>query len=305
MDRREMEQTVDAFISTLQILEQKSSATAAGYKSDLHIYSNWCQSGDIDYQTITAADLERFISFRAQSAGTASINRMKSALRAFYQWLVLARDLKHNPAAGLHQSKTPEKLPLWCTAEEVESMADLVDERHSLLDRTILTVLFCSGLRVSELCGLKRSQILWDQNAMQVTGKGNKERRIPLSRSCMQILKEYDGSRTTGNGRGALFFEGPKGQGLNRQYVYRLIKKQAADAGLNPGLSPHSLRHSYATRLIASDADLRSVQKLLGHSDVQTTQIYTHIDYERLKSQYNSAMEQNLLFSGKDEQKEE
>lgn len=285
-------QILQTYLTSLQVLDGKSPATVQGYAQDLRQFSAWLSKNQMDWQKVTSTELQDYLKTYAVHHKNTSVNRMISALRSFYQWCALHYEMP-NPASSLHAFKKTEHLPLWCTADEAALlMEDLDDSPKGLLDRCLLMVLYCCGLRVSELCTLKKRDVRLPHLSLRVLGKGGRERNIPISSECAKLMEAYynQARKPADSAADAFFFVSAKGSTLSRQYVYALVKKQAAKAGLNPDISTHTLRHSFATRLVETRSDLRIVQELLGHSDLSTTQIYTHTDTDRLIRLYDSAM---------------
>ncbi|MBC8215263.1 MAG: site-specific tyrosine recombinase XerD [Candidatus Marinimicrobia bacterium] len=219
----------------------------------------------------------------------ASISRAFSSVRSYHAFLSDEGHVRHNPAHMLEAPKLPQKLPNILTAQEVDKILTAVDIRTSLgkRDHAVLEMLYSSGLRVSELCDLKLQDLLLDSEMIRVIGKGGKERLVPLGPQAKDSLDTYlkyvrPGLSRKGKAAGKVFIS-RNGNPLTRAMVNILLKKWTLAAEVNKKVSPHTLRHSFATHLLEGGADLRSVQEMLGHADISTTQIYTHLDREHLK----------------------
>ena len=221
--------------------------------------------------------------------GATSQARVLSGLKAFFSFLIMEDLMKLDPTDTLEAPKTGRHLPDTLSYPEVETLLQAIDlsTDEGLRTRALLEVLYSSGLRVSELCGLKLSNIASDQGFMKVLGKGNKERLVPVGREALKHLNFYlsavRGHLDIKPGSEDLAFLSQRGRPLSRITVFTTIKKTAALAGLRKTVSPHTLRHSFATHLIEGGADLRAVQEMLGHASITTTEIYTHLDRDYLR----------------------
>jgi integrase/recombinase XerD len=266
-----------------------SSNTLAAYRADLMALSRWLASRNVSIVKATRADLLGFIAWRVESgARPRSTARQLSSFRRFYRHLLREGTLRDDPTAQIAMPKIGRSLPKSLSEEEVESLlnAPVVTDPLGSRDRTMLEVLYATGLRVSELVSLKHSQLNMNQGVLRIVGKGDRERLIPLGEEALRWLKEF-----IGTGRGEILldrntdylFPTRRGDHMTRQAFWHIIKRYARKAGVERELSPHTLRHAFATHLLNHGADLRVVQMLLGHSDLSTTQIYTHVARERMK----------------------
>jgi integrase/recombinase XerD len=266
-----------------------SSNTLAAYRADLMALSRWLASRGTQITKATRADLLGFIAWRVESgARPRSTARQLSSFRRFYRHLVREGTLREDPTAQIAMPKIGRSLPKSLTEEEVEALlgAPVVSDPLGARDRTMLEVLYATGLRVSELVTLKYSQLNLNQGVLRVHGKGDRERLIPLGEEAVRWLREF-----IGTGRGEILldrttdylFPTRRGDHMTRQAFWHIIKRYARKANVEKELSPHTLRHAFATHLLNHGADLRVVQMLLGHSDLSTTQIYTHVARERMK----------------------
>ena len=281
---------LDEFCDALWLEDGLSRNTLDGYRRDLTKFQQWLtkQHG----KSLLAADHSNLLAYLAHRVAgrvkATTTSRQLSSLKRFYQHALRQGKIKTDPSINIDAPKLPRGLPKTLTEADVEQLlaAPDVDEALGLRDRTMLETLYASGLRVSELVTLKVSQVSQDMGVVRVMGKGNKERLVPLGEEALDWIKRYlKESRPRILGQrmsGALFVTG-RGEAMTRQSFWHLLKRHAAHAGLNKPISPHTLRHAFATHLLNHGADLRVVQLLLGHSDISTTQIYTHVARERLK----------------------
>ncbi len=283
-------QAREIFLTQLEIAENKTLPSIKSYDSDIRIYLDYLQNREILLENVSPADVEDFLLFYCRDHAASSANRMLSALRTFYRILTQAEPSLKNPTVIVHGMKMGSHLPGYVSEPDLEKLfASFSDSDQDILDSCILLTLFSCGLRISELCGLKTNDVHLKQGQIKVFGKGNKERIIPLNPVCIEKMQQYLDLVRSDSGD-PHFFLNLKDRPLNRQYVSRMIKKKCAELSLDPKISCHSFRHSFATSLLKGQADLRVVQELLGHSDIRTTQIYTHVESDRLKQVYDQAM---------------
>jgi len=266
-----------------------SPNTLSAYRADLTALDRWLRAKGTSSLAAKRADLLEFIAWRVQS-GTRprSTARQLSSFRRFYRHLVRDGVLTEDPTAQIAMPKIGRSLPKSLTEPEVEALlaAPEIDQSLGHRDRTMLEVLYATGLRVSELVTLKASQVNLNQGVLRIVGKGDRERLIPLGDEAVRWLQEFiDGPRMEILLERQIDYLFPtrRGDRMTRQAFWHLIKRYAQKAGVEKALSPHTLRHAFATHLLNHGADLRVVQMLLGHSDLSTTQIYTHVARERMK----------------------
>lgn len=280
---------VSRFIDAVWMERGLSSNTLAAYRADLTALARWLAERGRDITGTTRADLMDFIAFRVQAgARPRSTARQLSSFRRFFRHLVREGGLREDPTAQIAMPKIGRSLPRSLSEEEVESLlnAPVIGDPLGNRDRAMLEVLYATGLRVSELVSLKHGQVNLNQGVLRVVGKGNRERLIPLGEEAVRWLTEFTRGprneilldRTTD-----YLFPTRRGDRMTRQAFWHIIKRYARKAGVERDLSPHTLRHAFATHLLNHGADLRVVQMLLGHSDLSTTQIYTHVARERMK----------------------
>lgn len=281
---------VERFLDALWLERGLSENTLSAYRSDLLGLSHWLQTGQLDLIQAERADLLGYLQRRVEEgAKPRSSARLLSSIRRFYRYLVRERLVGEDPSARIDAPKLGRSLPKSLTEEEVDALLAAPDTSNLLgmRDRAMLEVLYASGLRVSELVGLVLPQLNMQQGLVRVIGKGNKERLVPLGDEALSWLERYM-RESRGLLLGALqsdaLFPSRRGNAMTRQAFWQLIKRYALLAGISKALSPHTLRHAFATHLLNHGADLRVVQLLLGHSTLSTTQIYTHVARERLKN---------------------
>ena len=284
---------VAAFIDALWLEEGLSANTLAAYRRDLEGLALWLASRQTDLLRVVEADLQAYFAARHAQTRATTANRRLTVFKRFFRWALRGRLIAGDPTLRLMPARQPLRVPQSLTEAQVEALlaAPRVDTPLGLRDRAMLELLYASGLRVSELVGLKTLHIGLNEQVVRVLGKGNKERLVPFGEVANEWLTRYlhearpallGGHQTealfvTARGRHA-------GEAMTRMMFWTLIKRYARQAGIEVPMSPHTLRHAFATHLLNHGADLRAVQMLLGHADISTTTIYTHIARERLKS---------------------
>jgi len=281
---------IDAFADQLWLRDGLAPASLASYRRDLAGFAAWLAPRGRGLLAATRADCDDWLAdqFRAK-AKAASIARRLSALRRFYRLHAEEGSIREDPTLRVQAPRRPRQLPKLLSEAQVEALIGAPDTATllGLRDRAMLETLYATGLRVSELCALTQAQLSLDAGVVRVIGKGNKERLVPLGEEAVAWLARYlDEARPAlaGTARSKHVFLTQRHGPLTRQAFWMLIKRHALRAGLAPStLSPHVLRHAFATHLLNHGADLRVVQLLLGHSDITTTTIYTHVARERLK----------------------
>ncbi|WP_321528588.1 site-specific tyrosine recombinase XerD [Sedimenticola selenatireducens] len=282
---------IERFADALWMERGLSRNTLSAYQSDLVKLAEWLEKR----QSVTLleagrGDLQAYLAVCAQAGKKArSTARMLSCFRQFYQHALREGWVKLDPSARIDAPKLGRPLPKSLTEQEVEALLEApdTDDPEGLRDRAMLELLYATGLRVSELVGLRFSQLSLNQGLVRVMGKGGKERLVPLGDEALEWLSRFIRSARydlLGERLSDDVFPTRRGAAMTRQAFWYRIKKHAATAGISKHLSPHTLRHAFATHLLNHGADLRVVQMLLGHSDLSTTQIYTHVARERLKS---------------------
>ncbi|MBM6653506.1 tyrosine-type recombinase/integrase [Faecalitalea cylindroides] len=279
----------------LSLVENKSKKTIEAYMSDLTHYIDYLNQKNINnVEEITILTVDNYLNSLTKEYSSNSINRVLASVRSFHKFISLNHESIKDPTLYIHTHKHNEHLPIYASVQDLKVLFDSFSNSDiDIYHKTILLTLYSCGLRVSELCSLKRNDVHLSEKILKVTGKGDKERIIPIVDACVQQMELYLNlvrknwqKKTLPN-----FFINQYGRVLTRQYVHNLIKKKCEECNLNPNLSAHSFRHSFASHLLDGNADLRIVQELLGHSDIQTTQIYTHIQNKRLVNAYDNAFQ--------------
>ncbi len=279
---------IDRFLDALWMERGVSDNTLLAYRSDLQKYALWLDKNKYEMVNAQEGHLRSYLSsMKGRTARTMA--RHLSSLRSLYSYLVREGIMKHDPSARIEAPKLGRQLPKFLTEAEVEALLNAPDTGNSLglRDRAMLEILYATGLRVTELIGLQSGQVNLRQGVVRVLGKGNKERLVPLGEESIEWLNRYLQDARTELLKESIsdtLFPTRRGTVMSRQAFWYLIKHYAVVAGINKTISPHILRHAFATHLLNHGADLRVVQMLLGHSDISTTQIYTHIAQERLKN---------------------
>jgi integrase/recombinase XerD len=280
---------VSRFLDAVWMERGLSPNTLAAYRADLTALARWLAERGVPILRTTRADLQDFIAFRVQAgARPRSTARQLSSFRRFFRYLVREGVVREDPTAQIAMPKIGRSLPKSLTEEEVESLlsAPAVGDPLGNRDRTMLEVLYATGLRVSELVNLRNAQVNLNQGVIRILGKGNRERLIPLGEEAVRWIIEFSRAPRAEillERQTDYVFPTRRGDRMTRQAFWHIIKRYARKAGIAKELSPHTLRHAFATHLLNHGADLRVVQMLLGHSDLSTTQIYTHVARERMK----------------------
>jgi integrase/recombinase XerD len=281
---------VDEFCDALWLEDGLARNTLESYRSDLGKFASWLAK-EQEKPLIAAdqADIQSYLGYQFRKKARAStVARLLSTLKRFYRYCLRKEAIKTDPTLRIDTPKLPRALPKSLTEEDVESLlgAPSVEDPLGLRDKAMLETLYASGLRVSELVALRLSQVSHDMGVVRVIGKGSKERLVPLGEEALvwikRYIKEARGGLLGGKTSDDLFVTA-RGGAMTRQMFWHLLRRYAGRAGLRKQMSPHTLRHAFATHLLNHGADLRVVQLLLGHSDISTTQIYTHVARERLK----------------------
>ena len=277
---------IEKFLDYYWLSSGASQNTLSAYQSDLKLFSKWI---DDDLSHIDSTHINNYFKHRRLSAATQS--RILTCLRIFYQYLIAQKLIKNNPTAKLHHPKQVQKLPIFLNIEEVDRLLNTPDKNtvFGQRDRAMLELLYSCGLRVSELINLNYHNINLNEEYIRIHGKGNKERLLPMGEVAIDYLNTYEKKARPfflKSGQTDHYFLSNRGSGMSRQNFFYIIKAYAVKAGIDKPLSPHTLRHAFATHLVQQGADLRSVQLMLGHSDISTTQIYTHVQNTQLKSQH-------------------
>lgn len=279
---------VSSFLNYSSIERGLSPRTIDAYRRDLAQYMQWLKK---DIIKVDSYSLGRYISeLRGKGYEPSSISRKISVIRMLYRFLNMEGKIERNPLNEIVSPRVEIKIPIFLSEREVERLLNVpsTNNLYGIRDKTILEVLYGAGLRISELVNLNVNDLNLSKGWIKVLGKGSKERIIPLGRKACYWIRSYlrERKKEDDEKRRALFCN-RYNKRISRQSCWKAVKKYALKAGITKKISPHTLRHSFATHLLSRDADLRSVQELLGHTNISTTQIYTHITQERLKRAYN------------------
>jgi integrase/recombinase XerD len=280
---------VHDFLTDLQVEKGLARHTLESYRRDLDRLQTWSNKNGKQVSDLTRADLRKWIaSLSREGLAPTSIARAVSATRGFFKFLMLDGHIKSHPAEDLDTPQRFAYLPKFLTEDEINRLlaAPDISTEEGIRDRAVLEIMYATGLRVSELVNLKQTDVDLLAGLVRCHGKGNKERRVPLGKSAIHWLQQYAAVKA-GYGKQSspnMFLH--RGRPFTRQLAWSMIKRHAERVGIK-NVSPHTLRHSFATHLLQHGADSRSVQALLGHSDISTTQIYTHITDMHLRASYN------------------
>jgi integrase/recombinase XerD len=289
-----MDGYVDQFINYLAVERGLAQNTLESYGRDLRQFTKYLQTGHMDLlQDSSRTTILTYLdSLQSRGRAMSTISRNLAAIKSFYQYMVRERYLEKDPAATMESPKLEKKLPRILTIGEVEQLLKQPDGLlpTGLRDKAMLELLYATGIRVSELISLNISDVNLELGYIKCYGKGAKERIVPLGSIAARCVQEY---LNKGRGKMVRSYEEPAlfvnhhGNQLTRQGFWKIIKKYASEANIEKEITPHTLRHSFATHLLENGADLRSVQEMLGHADISTTQIYTHVTNKHLKEVYD------------------
>ena len=280
---------IDQFIDAIWLEEGLSKNTLSAYRRDLALYGRWLAAQGKGIDATAESDLNAYFAARHSQTRATSANRRLTVFKRYFRWALRERIIAADPTLKLQSAKQPLRVPKTLSEPQVEALLDApdVDAPLGLRDRAMLELMYASGLRVSELVGLKLFNLGMNEGVLRVLGKGSKERLVPFGQVARDWIERYLAqARPTilaGQQTDDLFVTA-RGSGMTRVMFWMIVKKQALAAGITAPLSPHTLRHAFATHLLNHGADLRAVQMLLGHADISTTTIYTHVARERLKS---------------------
>lgn len=281
---------IDQFIDYYWLSTGASKNTLAAYRSDLKIFNKWLAGKS--FTLINSKHIQDYFSDRQKNnIGSSTQARILTCLHSFYQYLLANQLIKNDPTEQFSHPRLEKKLPVFLNIQEVEKLLE-APSSSSLFgqrDRAMLELLYSCGLRVSELINLSYHNINLKEEFIRIHGKGNKERVLPMGEIAIDYLLKYETNARPvllKNGQSDSYFLSNRGSAMSRQNFFYIIKAYANQVGIDKPLSPHSLRHAFATHLVQKGADLRSVQLMLGHSDISSTQLYTHIQNAQLKAQH-------------------
>ena len=293
-DNSKENKIIDEFLDHLWLEDGLSKNTLTSYRFDLELFTKWL-SQDLKKNVLhaTQADIQQYLSIKFPTSKARSISRLLATLRRLFRYLLRENKIKIDPTLEIQTPKIPKSLPKSLSEEDVESLLNSpnMNTISGLRDKAMLELLYACGLRVSELVNILLTELSMTDGVIRVTGKGNKTRLVPMGEEALDWIKKYiDESRNNilNKKTSKYLFITIRGGAMTRQAFWYLIKKYSIIAEIKKPMSPHILRHAFATHLINHGADLRVVQMLLGHSDISTTQIYTHVARERLKNIHKS-----------------
>jgi integrase/recombinase XerD len=281
-------QLLDTFIDHLWLEDGLSKNTLESYRLDLTSFALWLAKQNSHLLVVGQADIQQYVAVKFPVSKPRSIGRLIASLRRFYRYCLLHNKLSEDPTIQIQSPKLPRSLPDSLNETEVENLLNAPDtnEDTGLRDRAMLELLYACGLRVSELVNIQVLEVSLNDGVVRVTGKGSKTRLVPMGEEAVSWIADYLKNARNNilkNRLSDALFVTNRGSAMTRQAFWYVIKRYAVIAGITKHISPHVLRHAFATHLLNHGADLRVVQMLLGHSDISTTQIYTHVARERLK----------------------
>lgn len=291
MDRATQDH-IEEYLAHLAVERQLSPRTVESYARDLRQLATWLGDRELPLRRLCRADIRDYLGWRRDGGlSTRSSARALSAIRGFFRFLVEDGALEVDPSANLRSPSLWKTVPHVLTGDEIDALlrAPKTGTVLGLRDRTMIETLYATGLRVSELVGLTADRVRLDPGFVRVLGKGKKERLVPLGDSAIMWLEVYlqDGRPKLNRRRLPQLFLNHRGEPLTRQGFWKILRRHAAHAGIRSAISPHIVRHSFATHLVENGADLRTVQMMLGHEALTTTEIYTHVARERLRRLYD------------------
>ena len=298
-ESRPFEHLVLDFLGYLEFERGLSRNTLEAYRTDLLQFGRWLAEHDLNADTVTGREVSDFVADLAAGNGRppaspATIHRKTACLRSFYRHLRREERIEHDPTARLRAPRKTQRLPKVLARGEVDRLLAQPegDTPSDLRDKALLELMYACGLRATEAIELEVSDVDLDAGLLRARGKGAKERLVPVGRSAVHALRMWlarGRPQLVGERLEPRLFVNRRGAGLTRQGLYKIVQRHARSAGLDGKMSPHTLRHTFATHLLAGGCDLRALQEMLGHADIATTQIYTHLSAERLKDVYFEA----------------
>ena len=289
-----MQQQLDEFLENLLRVRQLSTHTYKNYRLDLQRVLHWCEQQEISsWSDLNHAHLRHFVvQLHREGLQGRSIRRSLSALRSFYRYLLRQGQVKQNPCLDVPVPKSAKKLPKVLNVDQVMHLLDSAPaEWHQLRDLAMFELFYSSGLRLSELVGLNLRDVDVREGSVRVLGKGRKQRELPVGRKALEALDRWLQVRREqlANTDEPAMFISQRGTRISVRSVQLRLKQMAQEKGLNIDISPHTLRHTFASHMLESSQNLRAVQELLGHADISTTQVYTHLDFQHLAEVYDAA----------------
>ena len=281
---------INDYINYLKIERQLSPNTIDSYKRDLEDFYKFTNKS---YKFVTKDDAIKYLEYLNKKINPRSINRHIVSIKNYFKFLEKNNSINYNPLEEITGLKTPKKLPRILSEDDVNSLLDIaLNDAYSYRNKAMLELMYSSGLRVSELLNLEVNNIDFNMNLVRVFGKGSKERIVPIDDIATKYLDEYINiyrNTLLRNKESDILFLNSRGDKLSRQGFFKILKQIAKEKGIKKELSPHTLRHSFATHLLNHGADLRSIQTMLGHENIETTQIYTHVSDNFIKENYDES----------------
>lgn len=285
-----IEEALEIYLHDLMVNQNKAIATVQSYQTDLKQYFNYLHKVEIsDMNEINHQIIIDYITEITAVKQPRTVSHALSSIRSFHQFIHIYYTSIIDPSIKIKTIKPQKQLPKFYTEQELDKLFDsFKDSEIDIFQRAIFELLYACGLRVSELCQLTFNQINFENRMLRVLGKGNKERLVPIAKYSLQRIEEYLPIRKKWDKHHSHYlFINQRGNPISRQYVWSILHKKEQELGINLNYSPHTIRHTFATDLLAGGADLRTVQELLGHSNIATTQIYTHIQQKQLHKMYD------------------
>lgn len=282
---------INQYCNYLIIDKKYSINTKKSYENDLMIFHEFCEKHNLELTDVAEKEIKEFIKYlKTKNYNTRSIGHTISALKGFYKFLIIEKVIDNNPMEYIETPKLEKKIPTVLSTEEVTKLLDIpLNNIYNYRNKAMIELMYATGLRVSELVNLKLNDIDLHENLLKTMGKGNKERIIPIGEYATAIVIEYlhkARPQILKNKQSEYLFVTKRGEKLSREQFFRILQSLAKKKGITTHFSPHTLRHSFASHLLDHGADLRTIQELLGHSNIATTQIYTHVSREMLKRDY-------------------
>ncbi len=287
----QVEEAINDYLYNISTIEQKSQATISSYKNDLIKFVDYCKENEIqEIEKVDNLMIQDFLSIQKGQLSDNSLAHLLTSLKNLFNYLFITYNIK-NPISVLSLKKR-QHLPTFLTEKEIKLVLDSFNEEddEQFFQKLLLELIYVTGIRVSELCDIQIKAVNLAHKQIRIIGKGNKERIVLIDTETSESMLYYLRNirpKFNKKKQNVYFFINRLGNKINRQYVFQLIKEKCSEVGINKNVSPHSLRHSFATHMLNEDVDLRSVQELLGHSDISTTQIYSHVESKHLKDAYD------------------
>lgn len=310
-DKKTITDIVKSYTRYLKLERNYSPNTLAAYQNDLSWLLSFCEQQEMNPLDIQLEDLQHFaVQLHEHQIGPTSQARILSGIRSFYKYLLLSGEIEQDPTELLESPHLGERLPEVLSTDEIDQIQKSIDlsKPEGQRNKTIIEVLFSCGLRVSELVNLKLSNLYLEEGFVRVTGKGSKERLVPISSKAIRELKYWFVDRNLmkiQQGEEDYVFLNRRGKHLTRTMILIMLKRQAVAAGITKTISPHTLRHSFATELLKGGADLRAIQAMLGHESIGTTELYMHIDTTTLREEILQHHPRNMKEKDDDSEEQE